>query len=339
MVRADTVTHAHDPGHDHQIAALLRLAGRRRAPDAARLERARAAARLEWQRTQRGRGRRRLMMAAAVVATAGAVGSAAWFWPGRSSPGPAAAVVATAQRVIGTIRVTDAAGREPEPGIETQPKQVRAGNRVEVADRSRAAFELADGTSVRLAGGTVVGFEGSGRLALLRGTMYVDAHPERRAGAIFVDTPFGRVRHVGTQFELRLQPSSLTVRVREGEVAVDGRGASQTSRAGESLRISHDRPPERGRIDTAGPEWAWVTSIAQPFTLEGATASAFVQWVSREQGWQWAYADEKTKRLAERAVLHGSMEGLSPEEALAAVLPASGLTSRRDGDRLIVASM
>ena len=63
-----------------------------------------------------------------------------------------------------------------------------------------------------------------------------------------------------------------------------------------------------------------------------------VQWVSREQGWQWAYADEQTKRLAERAVLHGSMEGLSPEEALAAALPVAGLTARRQGTRLIVAA-
>ena len=38
------------------------------------------------------------------------------------------------------------------------------------------------------------------------------------AVAVVVDTPFGTVSHVGTQFELRLQPDSLNVRVREGEV-------------------------------------------------------------------------------------------------------------------------
>ena len=162
-------------------------------------------------------------------------------------------MVATAQRVIGTIRITDAAGREPEPGIGTQPKQVRAGDRVEVADRSRAAFELADGTSVRLAGGTVVGFERSGRLALMRGTMYVDAHPERRAGAIVVDTPFGTGPATWARSSsCDCSPASLNVRVREGEVVVDGRGASQTSRAGEALLISQDRPPERGRSTRLG---------------------------------------------------------------------------------------
>jgi hypothetical protein len=148
------------------------------------------------------------------------------------------------------------------------------------------------------------------------------------------------VSHVGTQFELRLQPDSLNIRVREGEVSVvvDGGNTRRTSRAGEALFISRDRPDVRSRIATSGSEWDWVTTIAQPFTLEGATVSAFLEWVSREQGWRWEYADAATGRRAERAVLHGSIEGLTPEEALAAVLPASGLTSRRDGDRLIVSS-
>ena len=34
----------------------------------------------------------------------------------------------------------------------------------------------------------------------------------------------------------------------------------------------------------------------------------------------------------------GSIDGLTPNEALSAVLPASGLTFRREGDRLIVSA-
>jgi hypothetical protein len=78
--------------------------------------------------------------------------------------------------------------------------------------------------------------------------------------------------------------------------------------------------------------------MPQPFVLEGATVSAFLEWVSREQGWRWEYADSAARRIAERAVLHGTIDGLSPEEAVRAVLPALALTSRRDGDRLIVSA-
>ena len=337
MVRADKVTNAYDPEHDDQIAYLLKLAGRRRSPGTDQMRRAREAARVEWKRALQARGRRRLLMTVAATIAAGALASATWLWPSRALPDVDRPEVATLQRVVGSIRVTDADGRERDSRIDRQTMPVRAGDHVDVPAGSRAAFELVDGASVRLASATLVVFESNGRLELKRGVVYVDAIPGRRL-AVVVDTPFGTVSHVGTQFELRLQPASLNVRVREGEVVVDDGGARQTSRAGEALLISRDRPPVRSTIATSGPEWDWVTTVAQPFTLEGATVSAFLQWVSREQGWRWEYADAATKRRAERAVLHGSIEGLTPEEALAAVLPASGLTSRRDGDRLIVGS-
>jgi hypothetical protein len=70
--------------------------------------------------------------------------------------------------------------------------------------------------------------------------------------------------------------------------------------------------------------------------LEGATVQTFLDWISREQGWDWEIADSTLRARAGRVVLHGSIEGLTPEEALAAVLPAAGLTYRREGARLVI---
>jgi hypothetical protein len=61
-----------------------------------------------------------------------------------------------------------------------------------------------------------------------------------------------------------------------------------------------------------------------------------LQWVSREEGLRWEYADAAARRVGDRAVVNGSIDGLTPAEALLAVLPAAGLTSTRDGDRLII---
>jgi ferric-dicitrate binding protein FerR (iron transport regulator) len=330
------VINADDPEHDNQIAQVLRLAGRRPSPSADRANRARAAARVEWQHALRARGRRRLLTATAATAVVAIADAAAWLWASRHAPPVERPEIAAVRTVIGAVRITDAANRQVTAGIAGTIRQLRAGDRVEVPGQSRAAFQLVDGTSVRLAADTLVTFDSASRLEMARGSMYVDSDPTHGQCTLEIDTPFGTVSHLGTQFDLRLQRESLDVRVREGEVSVESREGRLTSKAGEALLIRRDRQAERRAIATSGPEWAWVVTMAAPFALEGSSVPAFLQWVSREQGWRWEYADAATRRRAERAVLHGSIDGLTPEQALLAVLPAAGLTSKRDGDRLII---
>ena len=202
-------------------------------------------------------------------------------------------MVATAQRVD---RSDPRHGRRrPGTGARHRDSPTQSGPAIASRSRIGAAPRSSSPTAHRCGwpAARPCGFDGSGRLALLRGTMYVDADPARRAGAIVVDTPFGRVRHVGTQFELRLQPSSLDVRVREGEVAVDGRGATADVTRGRSRSvISRDRPPERGRSTRPGRNGRGSRRSPSRLRSRVRPSSAFLQWVSREQGWQWAYADD-----------------------------------------------
>ena len=151
-----------------------------------------------------------------------------------------------------------------------------------------------------------------------------------------VGTPFGVITHIGTQFEVRVASEVLEVRVREGAVHVTPRNASVTTTAGHALRVAPDGTATERPAPTSGPTWDWVTAMAAPFPLEGATVPQFLRWVGREQGWTWSYADDATRRAAARTILHGTVEGLTPDDALRVVLPAAGLTARRDGRRLIV---
>ena len=325
------VSHAYDD-HDNQIAYLLKLAGRRPAPGVERMARARQAAHAEWLRVRAVHRRRRMMMRVSVAATVALVGGVSiWQWPRRPAVNVERAEIARVQRIAGSVSI---AGRQTASVDAAHP--VRSGDRVVVAATGGAAFELGGGTSVRLATTTEVVFESGVRLSLVRGRIYVDADPARHSRPLAVDTPFGVVSHVGTQFELRLDDGGLGVRVREGEVAVQGPHGRVMAGAGEALRMTTDRPVERARISTSGAEWDWVAMLAPPFVLEGATMPAFLDWVSREQGWRWEYAGASARRLGERAVLHGSIEGLSPDEALLTVLPATTLTATRRGDRLLI---
>jgi len=94
--------------------------------------------------------------------------------------------------------------------------------------------------------------------------------------------------------------------VRDGLVAVERDGTQWTTSAGEALLLTSTGTARREPIAIAGPEWSWVDRLAEPFILEGATVTAFLEWIRRE-------------------------------EALVAVLPASGLAYRREGTRLLIA--
>jgi FecR protein len=214
--------------------------------------------------------------------------------------------------------------------------RVRQGDRIELAGDSRASIVLADGIAVRFDRETAVVVEAADRLGLERGAVYVDT--AGAASPLRIETPLGAVRHLGTRFEVRVVQRSLRVRVREGSIALDRRGTSVTARAGEALFAIDSQPATRTRIATSGPEWKWVGELADPFQLEGATLPSFLDWAAREEGWEWQVAGSALRARTDRIVLHGSIDGLTPAEALAAVLPASGLTFRLEGNRVLVSA-
>ena len=327
----------HDMTTDDQIGQLLRLAGRRPMPDPGDLRRARAAAHAEWtlvvqQRTRRLRWRSFVGSAIAAAACA----AAAWAWLRPPSAPVAPTEIATIQRITGTIAVTslDSVTRV----VRDAGVRLRAGDRIEVPDDSRAAFVLGQGIAVRLDRGTAAVLQAIDRLTLQRGTIYIDSGTGSHGPGLRIETTMGAVRHLGTRFEVRATEASLRVRVREGSIAFERRGGRWTAGAGEALTISDGQAPVRRRITTAGEEWAWVAELAEPFTLEGATVTSFLDWVRREEGLRWQIDDPTVRARADRIVLHGSIEGLTPGEALEAVLPAAGLTFSRDGERILIRS-
>jgi hypothetical protein len=318
------------------IGQLLKLAGARRMPDAAQMDRARAAAHADWTALVRHRARGRrvvwVLMGAAVAASV--IGGLGWPWLARHRAPPGVrSEIASIRTVDGPVFLITTDGRRSSLATGAR---IGSGERVETSNNGRAAFVLTGGVSVRLDQGTAIVLDGHSEVTLERGAAYVDSGGEPNAAALEIKTPFGSVRHVGTQFEVRLQESSLRVKVREGTIAVERAGQRWTSQTGEALMLSRSGPPVREMIPTFGLDWTWVTGLAESFHLEGARVPAFLQWVSREQGWRWQLEDPRMLDHIEQIVLHGSIDGLTPEEALSAVLPTCGLTFRIDGERLIV---
>jgi hypothetical protein len=318
----------HDTPPPDRLAELLELSGPRPAPSSEGYERARMAARDAWQAEVRLTQRHRLARLAVVglAAAAALVVALARF----RTPLPTPDVdVARVDAATGLLRV----------GNETLVRgdRVRTNMTIGTAPGARAALRLNNGVEVRLDVGTDLRFLEPALISLDRGALFVDTHansasPQR---LIEIRTATATARDVGTVFEVRMTSLGMRVRVRDGRVDVESRGRLHTADAGIEL-LAGASDVARRAIGTTGPDWNWITLAGSSFIAEGKTLTAFLDWAAREGGWQIQFEDDALERSASTVVIHGSIDGLTPGQALDAILPTCGLTHRIDRDTVIV---
>ncbi|MGB6641298.1 MAG: FecR family protein, partial [Thermoanaerobaculia bacterium] len=202
---------------------------------------------------------------------------------------------------------------------------------------TRAALRLAGGPSLRLGYGTLVRFVSESDLILEAGRIYLDSGALGEGeSSISVRTPFGLVEDIGTQFEVDIREQGIKVRVREGLVTLDHEDRVFEAPAGVELTINDDGELTRGSVPIYGPQWDWILEIAPPFELEGSRLETFLGWVARETGWEMHYADSELQKATAGTILHGSITGLRPDQALEAVLPTCGLVFREEGGTVTI---
>jgi hypothetical protein len=329
---------------DDQVARLVRLAGPTGstgpiAPlDEGRVARVRTAVHGAWRDEYLARQlktrRRRLTVAVLIAAAASGLIAFAIRDPIRA---PAPVLVAHIDQATGS----------PAPFAAGSP--VMSGSTV-TTSAGTLAMTLTSGVHLRLDASSAARVDSATDLALERGAVYVDsagAHPTQPgASPIIIRTPAGLVRDIGTRFEIRLAGAGIRIRVRDGQVRLtSASGLDVRADAGEELFSRPDGSDgsiDRRPIAATGSEWAWAERAAPPFSVEGKTLGAFLDWVGREGAWTVTFADRGLSETARATVLHGRpdlLKGLTPAEALDVVLPACGLRHRIDingGHRVVI---
>jgi ferric-dicitrate binding protein FerR (iron transport regulator) len=319
-----------DARDDTDLAALLAAVGPRSqaAPEAVATVRAAVAA--EWRATIAARQRRRRFTTWA--AAAGVAAAALAVWVVQPLRAPDGVVVAALTRVVGDVQQSDGDGRWiPLDSAGS----LRSGAQLRTGTGGQVALRFNDGVELRLDSRTLVAFEDAQQARLAHGAVYVDSHaePGTTPSDFTLATPLGTVRHLGTQYQARIANGDLRVAVREGRVQVGTTAGDVQGAAGEQL-ILGSGGVTRAELAANAADWDWLATITPPFSLEGRSVDAFLAWAGRETGRAVVYGSPDAEQQAREVILSGTLEGLTPDEAVAAVLSTTSLQAVADGDRI-----
>ena len=310
------------PGTSHDsLAHLIEAAGRREAPPTDAYERALAATTQAWQAKVRRRRWRIATSIAAGVATLG-IGT---FVTLRSldSSESMAEPIANVARVIGAVTVRSGDSRDWTSLREDGPP-LPTGAVLRTGAGSGAALQIGE-VSVRIAERAEVRIDSRSQLRLAHGKVYVDTGSDRGAGRMQVVSDAGTLSDVGTQFEVQYQAGAYRVRVREGEVLLQRGVERLRSRAGEQISIDDNGIVSNATIAADDPAWRWVHVLVSAPDIDNQPLTILLAWVARETGVSVRYATPAIERRASGTILHGSIRGLEPLEALAVMLATTDL--------------
>jgi ferric-dicitrate binding protein FerR (iron transport regulator) len=333
----------HTKDHGDDVAKLIRLAGQRPPIPEDRIQRAREAAHATWRSETRRRSRNRYVWGAVALAAAAslvvlAVNS---FLPRQEVMRAGVGGALPVRLLAGQAQIRNVGGeRLSPPRALAASESVPLNSVLTTSDSSRAAVRLPSGHSLRLDLSTRVRLQDSKTLHLDRGAIYLaSASGSRILKALTVETSLGAIREIGTQFEVRLASDAVRVRVREGAIVLRHDDAEHEVEVGTELELAANGSTRTREIMTHGPEWDWVSGITPMLDLEGRTARTFLDWVAREQGWNLAFADDALALSAETIVVAGDIDGMTIEQALAAVLPSCQMLHRVSDGTLLVEAM
>jgi len=310
-----------DENSEVEVGRILGDVGARSQPPREMFDDVRAAVEAEWRSVveQRTSQRRRWLWPAAAGIAAAAVLVSLLLERTGSPP----ALVATVSRVTGAAEIRAGSG---DWRVLASGASLHEGDELQTSGGSRLALELADGLSVRMDHDSRLALNDEQHATLGLGAVYVDSGLEGAAAhaPLEIRTAQGTVSHLGTQYEARLDPDRLVVSVREGRVSVEHGSDRIQGAAGERLIIG-PAGMERTTIEARGGDWAWAGEIVPSYAIEGRSLQDFLAWAARETGRSIDYRSADMRDAAGRLVLHGSIDGLTPEQALEAVLATTEL--------------
>jgi ferric-dicitrate binding protein FerR (iron transport regulator) len=279
-----------------------------------------AASRAAWRAKVRARKHRRFAyaLAASLAVACGVIATFATLQ--RATALPAATLVI----VNGDVALFSARNGAWEP-LSHPDTPVFPGTRLRTGADGRAALTILGESSLRIASETEVSLNGPDALELVSGTLYIDSGDRAPANPLEITTPFGVVRDIGTQFEVRATPRALRVRVRTGSVLLmeSLHPADVRSTAGDELEISASGTLELRDIAPDDEEWAWAMTLAVVPEIGSQSISEYLRWIAHEMGKSLRFESSATELRAQLERWSGDARGLTPSQVLDSIVATS----------------
>jgi len=312
---------------DHgALEDLLRRASPRPTPSPEDEAAVRKAVRAEWQGVASKRQSRQRVSWYAIAATV-LLGVVAGI---NSYRAPIAEVVqvATIQKSIGAIYLL---GDQAELHETHDLLSIVSGQTIVTGDGAGLALAWGNGGSVRIDENSRVEFTNGESLFLEEGRLYFDSLPSSLLAGldtnnvpVFVlQTDFGEIRHLGTQYMTEVDSGKLIVSVREGEVTIDGKDHDKKVVSGQQATVSGRQQASVLSISRSGDYWSWVNRTTPAVEVEGRSMHEFLTWACRELGLELRFEGE-AETEARNAMLKGTID-IAPADAMRLRLASAAL--------------
>jgi ferric-dicitrate binding protein FerR (iron transport regulator) len=297
--------------NDATLSALLKLAGPREEISADLEQRVYSTVREEWEQSSKGFAAMRWAIPFALAASV--LLAIALYSPNTEVPAHSVGtfVQSGASVFVGELIETDISGGQSIALNGDISLRVDKSTRLEVVD--------------------------DGEFTLLAGRIYIDSgdriYPDRH---VTVHTATGTATDVGTQFSVVYTNANMSVAVREGQVDLSDGQQSSSAMRGEKITLRSGGSIEIDEVQVAGTEWDWAVALAPQFELEDRTLLEFLKWAARETGLQLVFDSDESRAVARVSKSHGSIDGLTPLEAVEAVLATTQFVYSIDGETILI---
>jgi len=216
-------------------------------------------------------------------------------------------------------------------------KTISPGDYLKTKKNNRLMVSLFNGNEFRVDENTHFMVESNNHLKLISGQIYVDSDSTGGHHKLTIETPLGKVNHIGTQYSVSFIEEQLQVGVRDGLVLVSSDSISQAELSkGRNLVLNVEGQAIYSDIESYDPLWQWTQKITGGFAIQGQSLSDYLQWVSRETGYPIKWQSDNVRNKASSIKLSGSIIGILPLDSLDVIIPTTRLKYSLDDNKIYI---